>query len=110
MWAARVDYRPRRAWLRWFLTVPKEIVTDTAWLAVLLMRRMRGEDVTGRFRRVTLPPAPEGPSRAARDALATLALSTAPGSYVVRIDPDTDAVLLHEITPGRSVQRRMGAA
>lgn len=108
--AAGVRLRPRARWWLWALPVPREMVTDTAWIAGLLWRRLfRGADPQGEFQWLALPPVEDAARLEARNAMATVVISATPGTFVVGIDPESHWALLHSLTPGCSVQRRVAA-
>lgn len=69
----------------WFL--PQQVAYDTR---VLVLPRLEG-----RFEELTLRPG-------TANGVATLLLSTAPGTYVVRVSSDRDRLLVHRIGAGPS--------
>jgi multisubunit Na+/H+ antiporter MnhE subunit len=104
----RFGFRPR---LRWFLRAPRflwRIVPET-WLAIVVLvrhatgsKRVRGAFVAVPFRHG----APGDPEASARRALATAALSLAPNTMVVGIDPGRNELLAHQLQPDVEELRR----
>jgi multisubunit Na+/H+ antiporter MnhE subunit len=88
-------YRPRTEWLLWTRTMPVAVVTGV----VRLLDRAHGEFAELRM------PADERP--AARRGFTELALSVAPGTYVVDVDPDRDTVLVHRVGPASTLEREV---
>jgi hypothetical protein len=92
------SYRPRLGWLRWLTPLPAQIVRDSA--------RLARSGARGEFAELSLP---ADERAAARRGLASLAISTSPGTYVADADPDRDVLVVHRI--GRhpsAVERRIG--
>lgn len=86
--ASRVRWRPRPAWVRWFALVPAAVCADTVRVFGVAARMVFGRPAPQRWRRIELP-AERSIARAdARRAAAVLALSAAPGSFVVDASPD----------------------
>jgi hypothetical protein len=108
--AQRGRHRPAWRWSAWLLPSPPRVCTDTGRLAILLGRRIIGRtEVRGELRELQLNQ-PENAARAsALRAMGGWALSYAPCSYVVDIDPTTGTVLLHDVGgAGRSaVEERL---
>lgn len=106
--ARALELSGRPPLLRWrhLGWLPWDIVQDAGTLLVFLARYLlRRRDATGRFDEVVLPT--EGRPRPAQvRAYGVLALSAAPGCYVVDVevrDSGADVTCVHRIgTPGRT--------
>jgi multisubunit Na+/H+ antiporter MnhE subunit len=95
-----IRFRPRARWILAGWRIPWRTLAETGLvLRVLWLRVLRGKPIAGRF--VTQPfPLGRDPERdAARRALFTIGASIAPNTYVVGIDEDEHAALLHELAP-----------
>lgn len=86
----------RPGWWRWLARVPLDVARDLGLVAVLLARRLAGRRVAGRFVTVQLPDEREPYATTAR-AVAGLAISLAPGSYLVNSEPARNRLLLHTL-------------
>ncbi|HET6794486.1 MAG TPA: hypothetical protein VFH45_08600 [Acidimicrobiales bacterium] len=104
-------WRPSAGWLRWFarlpLVVPADTFRVTAVAANRVGRRLTGHPDPGRgdrtgLRQVQLDRRGTEATRAARRALATLAVSLTPATYAVDVDEDTDRLVVHSLTGDRS--------
>jgi multisubunit Na+/H+ antiporter MnhE subunit len=84
--AIGVSWPMRARWLLWLRKLPWAVLHDTAAVLALAVRPSRSD----RFREVPLP------DDAAQEAVATVLLSTAPGSVVV--DVQDHRLLVHELT------------
>lgn len=104
--AERLRDRPRLAWLGWLPAVPAAVLTDTGRLGVLLARRVAGRAAPGGFADVQLGPA-EDRYRPAQRALAMLAISLAPSSYVVAADHERGTLQVHRIGAATSAATRL---
>jgi multisubunit Na+/H+ antiporter MnhE subunit len=92
---------PRPVWLGWLAALPASVAADSARLAALLPRAVRGRADPGRLRDVQLPEAGPGPVALARRALGTLAISASPATLVVDSDPEDGRLLVHSLGSGR---------
>jgi multisubunit Na+/H+ antiporter MnhE subunit len=97
-------WRPSPAWIRWFVRLPVAVVADTGRLLVAAARNVAAGDRDrdpGELR--TIPIAGGGPddAYAARQALATFAVSFTPGTFVADVDPDHAVLLVHVLASGR---------
>lgn len=93
-------FRLRLRWLRLALGVPVSVVRDSATLAAALWRRLaRREQVRGAFRLVRLPAGGDDPTGAAWRAFTVMATSVSPNTYVVGIDQERGAALIHQLVP-----------
>lgn len=95
-------WRPRPGWIRWAVTLPPSILADTARVFRTALRHARDERPPGRVREVALPHDGPQPVAAARRALATLALSSTPGAYVVDDDPGGHRLVVHSLSESTS--------
>jgi multisubunit Na+/H+ antiporter MnhE subunit len=95
----RVPFRLDPGWLAGLAQVPGQVVRDSGLLALVLWRRLRGQQVRGSFSALPFPvDADEGRS-AARRALVTAVVSLAPNTYVVGIEGDEGRMLVHHLVP-----------
>jgi hypothetical protein len=76
-------YRPRVAGLRWLRHVPWQIVTDSVHLL-----HPRGQVAALRM--------PVDERAAALRGFAALVLSVSPGSYVIKVAPEENALVVHK--------------
>lgn len=89
--------RPR--WLLWLPVLAVAVVADTARVLVLAARHITRRDVGGELRRVSLQtPAPPGDFL--HRSLATLVVSSTPGSIVVDEDPEQHEFVEHGLISG----------
>jgi multisubunit Na+/H+ antiporter MnhE subunit len=93
--------RMRMAMLRRAPAVLAGLLTETAVVTAVLARAVVGRRPAGRFRAVRFRATAEGPENAARWALVEGLGSLAPNRYVVGIDLERDALLVHELAPSR---------
>ena len=105
----RADVR----WVRWLPVWAMSVAVDTGAVLALagrhLRRPVRGRDVHGAFTDIALAK-PEFASEDAHRALATMALSSTPGTLVYDAEPEDHRLLVHRIVdtkPGleRTVSR-----
>lgn len=100
--AQRLHYRPALAWLRWLGRLPAAVLGDTVRLAVLLVGHVVARrPVRGTMREIHFPA--DSTSRgSAHRAIGSLAISFAPGSYVVDVNTDTGLVLVNDLGAAES--------
>lgn len=100
--AERLRYRPELAWLRWLGPLPAAVLGDTVRLAVLLAGHVVARrPVRSTTREIRFPT--DGTSRgSAHRAIGALAISFAPGSYVVDVNADTGVVLVNDLGAAES--------
>jgi multisubunit Na+/H+ antiporter MnhE subunit len=92
----RFHLRPR--WLTGLWTVPWRVVTDSGLLAVALWRQLRSPgSVRGVFRVLPFPREGDDAAATARRALVTSVASIAPNTYVVGVEGDEGAMLVHQL-------------
>lgn len=95
---ALAGFELRARWLVALVGLPPALLRDVALvLAAVGRAAVGGPPPGGAFRAV----ADVGPPRvsATREALLTAGISLLPNSYVLGFDPDTHAVVLHELIP-----------
>lgn len=104
---ARVRLRAR--WLlglwRPLASVPRDLARLTKAAALAL--RPGSRPPRGRFRALPFDAGDEDPEDRGREALAELAGSFSPNTYVVGLDPERRVLLVHQLVPeedGRAVQ------
>lgn len=120
--AERLRDRPSLRWLGWLPAVPAAVLADTGrlavLLAVLLARQLTGWGAgragrrePGGFAEVRLA-AVDQRYRPAQRALASLAVSLAPGSFVVAADRERGVLRVHRISrptvTGSRLEGRVG--
>jgi multisubunit Na+/H+ antiporter MnhE subunit len=93
-----VRFRLRPRWLTGVWRLPWRLVTDSGLLAVALWRQLRRPgSVRGVFRVLPFPKEGDDAAAAARRALATTVVSLTPNTYVVGIEGNEGAVLVHQL-------------
>jgi multisubunit Na+/H+ antiporter MnhE subunit len=95
----RVRFRMDPGWLRDLGRLPGQVLRDTWLVAVALWRHLRGQPVEGSFRALAFPREPDDASSAARRALVTSLVSLTPNTYVVGVEGDEGAMLVHQLVP-----------
>jgi multisubunit Na+/H+ antiporter MnhE subunit len=92
-------WRPSPRWVAWLARIPVAVVVDTVrvW-ALAASHSTRRTRAVGRIERFRLPRADEATTNA-REALATLAVSSTPGSFVFDVDEDEPALIVHALVP-----------
>jgi hypothetical protein len=97
-WAGRralgASWRFRPSWALWPAPVAVTAVIELAGLAGLVRTAARSD--TGRLRTIELPEE-DPPLSAGREAAATLALCSTPGSQVAHLDPEEHTMIVHEL-------------
>lgn len=94
----------RLSWLRWLVPVAAALVVETAKLFRLALGGVR----PGRLTRLDLPDE-EQQLAAGREAAATLALCSTPGSVVVDSDPEQHRLTVHFLlSAGPDLRRAVG--
>lgn len=103
--ALRAKWHPQPSWVQWLLPLPAAVLADTVRLFVLAFRPRRttggGDDPKdGELSEIRLP-VDDDPHRAGiRRALASLALSATPGTYVVDSRPEDNVLIVHSLGSG----------
>lgn len=101
--AVRGCWTPRVRWAWWLAPLVVAIVADSARALVVAVRRLRGTEQRGELRELRLPAGEPDPVAAARRALATLTVTSTPGTLVVDTDPDRCLLVTHSLIPGPSL-------
>jgi hypothetical protein len=96
LFAVRVE---RRA-LLWIGLVPLRIVSGFAAVSWVLLERLAGKRVQGRYRAVPFPAGRADPDSRGRRVLATLVGSVGPNTIVVDLDCERGLALRHELPAG----------
>ncbi len=96
-----VRFRLEPGWLRDLRLLPRQVVTDSWLLTVVLVRQLAGgRAAAGAFRTVPFGAPAEDDARAnARKALVTAAVSLTPNTYVVGIEGEDGTMLVHQLVP-----------
>lgn len=97
--ASRVRWRPGPGWLRWFALLPVAVCADTVRIFAVAARMTLGRAAPEQWKRIELPGDRSKARADARRAAAVLALSTAPGSFVVDSPPD-EPLVVHTVVSG----------
>ena len=93
-----VRFRPRARWVRLLRGVPMGVLRDSTILALVLWRRLvQGERSRGAFRLVPFSGVGDDAESAAWRAFATVATSITPNTYVIGIDRERKAALVHQL-------------
>lgn len=91
-------WRPRPGWIRWWAVLPLSVLADTARVFAVAARRGQESHPPGRVTTVHLPRDAQEPVAAARRALATLAVSSTPGTFVIADDPQALRLVVHSLS------------
>jgi hypothetical protein len=83
--------------------LPLSVLADSGRVFWTAVRSARGERPPGRVRKVALPHEAPEPVAAARRALATVALSATPGTFVFEDDPERHRLVVHSLAGGTSL-------
>ena len=97
---ARWRLRPR--WVWWLAPLVVALFVDAARVLLLAVRRHDVEREAGRLVDVPLPDGETEDVASGRAALATLVMSTTPGTLVVQGDPERRVLTLHSLVPAGS--------
>jgi multisubunit Na+/H+ antiporter MnhE subunit len=93
-------FAPRAAWLRRAWLIPVRIGVESLQAFAVLANHVTGRKrVRGTYRTVEFRHGGTGPRDGARRALATVAVSVSPNTFVIGFDPDEDVVLIHQLRP-----------
>ena len=78
------------------------LVTDSVRVTAALFRRLvLRRDIRGSFRAVRYRASGGDPDDTARRLLSEWGASVAPNRYAIGVDPDRDALIVHELVPAR---------
>lgn len=95
-----IHFHPRARWILAGWRIPWRMLVETGMvLHVLWLRIARGKPIAGRFVAQPFRLGRDADRAPARRALFTIGASIAPNTYVVGIDQDEEAALLHELAP-----------
>lgn len=105
---ARRHYRARLRWIGVLGHLPAGIVRDSALLGRVLFRHVvLRRPPSGAFRLVPFPAgARDDPESIAWQALATIATSLTPNTYIVGIDDQRGVALVHQLVPSSAERLR----
>jgi multisubunit Na+/H+ antiporter MnhE subunit len=109
-WAARVAlgerWVVRSHWFWWLAPLTVAVFSDAVRLLVLALRPHDMDHEQGRLVDVPLGEGDAERVASGRAALATLAMSSTPGTLVVQGDPERRVLTLHSLVPGGSALER----
>ena len=95
---ARVTLAFRARWLLPALRLPGQVARDTVIVFAALARRLaRGEEPASGFRELPVRAGGDGPAEFSRRVLAVGGYSLAPNTFVLGIDKDRQAMLVHQL-------------
>jgi multisubunit Na+/H+ antiporter MnhE subunit len=104
----RFGFRPRARWLLRAWRIPIRIAVETGQAFVALFRHVTGRKrVRGTFRAIPFRHGGEGPRDGARRAVATVAVSVSPNTFVIGFDPDEDVVFVHQLQSDPEAFKRL---
>ena len=104
----RFDFRPRARWLLGAWKIPPRIAVESAQAWLALGRHLSGHKrVRGSLRAIPFRHGGAGPRDGARRAVATVAVSVSPNTFVVGFDPEEDIVLVHQLQPDPDALERL---
>jgi multisubunit Na+/H+ antiporter MnhE subunit len=105
----RTSVRLELHWLRRAAAVPWQVLREFGLLTVFLVRTLLRRRVppTGGFRTLPFPTGGARPAERGRRAFAALAMTYSPNSYVVDMDEDEHAVVVHTLSPVPPGQERL---
>jgi multisubunit Na+/H+ antiporter MnhE subunit len=98
--AMQASWQPRLRWARWLAALPAAVVADTGRVLMLAIRGLAGDQQPGGLRQVQLPGGERAAVAAGHRALAALAISLTPGTFVLGTDPEENMLLLHSLATG----------
>jgi multisubunit Na+/H+ antiporter MnhE subunit len=91
----------RPAWARWLLPLPLAVVADTTRVLGTALTVLAGRRPSGTERTVPLPSDRPVARAHARQALATVLVTAAPGTVVVDVADDSGDMRVHALGAGR---------
>ncbi|MHB1594854.1 MAG: hypothetical protein ACYCO9_09895 [Streptosporangiaceae bacterium] len=98
--AAGGRWRPRARWAAWAGPLLVSVPADAARLLAVTVRRLVAGEVPGELHRIRLPTGEPRDVCAARHALAVLAVSATPGTFVVDSNSERDTIVIHTMVSG----------
>ena len=96
-----VHFSFERNWIRPLARLPWKALTDCALVLATDCRRPFKSHDSGRFIEVEFNPGDDSPVSVTRRALVAAAVSFAPNSFVVLLDPERRRLLVHQLIPVR---------
>lgn len=81
--------------------VPLQIVVDFGIVTVVLVRRLAGRDVRGRFVVRRFEPVGSGPTRSGDVAWRTIAAMLSPNAIPIEVDADAGSSFFHDLVVNR---------
>lgn len=100
-WQAAVRFHGRAEWLVYALSLPAQVVTDTAKVFVVLARQiLRGEEPPSCFVAEPMRYGDDSSEASMRRALILAARSLAPNAYALGIDSERNVMISHKLVPG----------
>ena len=93
-------WRPRPRWTTWLLPLLVAVPAYTARLLPGTIRWLVARQVPGELRELRVPAREPPGVAAARHAMAILAISATPGTFVVDSDPEEDKIVIHTLVSG----------
>jgi hypothetical protein len=97
-----LHFRVPLAAIRSAARVPLQVVIDFGIITVVLVRRLRGEDVRGRFVARSFESRGRGAVRRGDVAWRTITAMYSPNALVVDADPEERIALFHDLVPNRA--------
>jgi multisubunit Na+/H+ antiporter MnhE subunit len=108
--AARVAlggrWRVRPSWVWWLAPLAAAVLSDAVRVLVLALGRHDVDREAGRLVDVPLHEAEAEEVAAGRAAMATVVMSSTPGTLVVQADPERRVLTLHSLVPAGSALER----
>jgi multisubunit Na+/H+ antiporter MnhE subunit len=93
-------FRPRASWLVRAWRIPIRIATETGQAFLVLWNHLtRRRRVRGAYRVIPFRHGGTGPTDGARRAVATIAVSVSPNTFVIGFDREDDVMLVHQLKP-----------
>lgn len=94
-------FRLELRWLRRASSVPWQVLREFWLMTTFLLRTLSRRDIpaTGGFRALPFPTGGARPAERGRRAFAAIALTYSPNSYVVDMDEDEHAIVVHTLSP-----------
>lgn len=94
-------WHPRARWVWWPVPLAVVAVADAARVLLVPLRRPRRGESPGELAELHLPGGESPDTAATRRALAILAVSATPGTFVVDSDPERGVLVTHSLVRGR---------
>jgi multisubunit Na+/H+ antiporter MnhE subunit len=98
--SGRFDFAPRARWIWRAWLIPVRVVVESGQAFLVLWNHVTGRrPVRGTYRAIPFRHGGTGPRDGARRAVATVAVSVSPNTYVIGFDPEEDVVVVHQLRP-----------